>query len=285
MFEAQSPSRRTLLTAAAGAVAAMIAQAIGRPLAAEAVDQSVTFTDDQNNNTVLTARSASNGSGTGGGTGIHGDSGSATGVYGSSSTWYGVYGFSAWNAGVFGSSGQGNGVLGQSQNADGIHGSALLNGVSGQSFGAGASGVYGWNDDQGFGVAGRSNAPAHSGVVTDTAALLGENTVDGVGVWARSQHGVGLLADAVYSDAIAFKAQGVTQFRRSGRLTIKAGKDFATKTGIRIDAGSLVLATLQQDRPGTYVRSAVPNSAAGSFTIRLNTTVGADTRVGWFIVN
>jgi hypothetical protein len=46
-----------------------------------------------------------------------------------------------------------------------------------------------------------------------------------------------------------------------------------------------VLATLQQDRPRVFVRSAVPNAAGNSFTVRLNKAVGSDTTVGWLLVN
>jgi hypothetical protein len=42
---------------------------------------------------------------------------------------------------------------------------------------------------------------------------------------------------------------------------------------------------LQQDRSGVYVRSAVPNVAASSFTVHLNKAVAASTSVAWFVVN
>lgn len=46
-----------------------------------------------------------------------------------------------------------------------------------------------------------------------------------------------------------------------------------------------MLAVLQQDRPGVFVRSAVPDPVGNSFTITLNTAVATDTTVGWFLVN
>ena len=76
-----------------------------------------------------------------------------------------------------------------------------------------------------------------------------------------------------------------TPTRRSGKLTILAGHASVTKSSIRVDAGSLVLAVLQQDRSGIYMRSAVPDAAGDSFTIHLNKAVSSDTKVGWFIVN
>ena len=52
-----------------------------------------------------------------------------------------------------------------------------------------------------------------------------------------------------------------------------------------LTSASLVLATMQQDRAGVYVRSAVPNAATSSFTINLSKAVTASTSVAWFVVN
>ena len=160
--------------------------------------------------------------------------------------------------------------------------STLSNGVEGRSNSNSASGVYGENLSQGYGVAGRSNAGANDSA---GSGVLGENTAGGVGVLARSAHGVALVAEPYDSGAIAFRAKGVTQFARSGTLTVKAGTLAVTRTGIRVDPGTLVVAVLQQDRPGVYVRSAVPNASGSRFTIRLNKAVSGDTKVGWFLVN
>jgi len=48
---------------------------------------------------------------------------------------------------------------------------------------------------------------------------------------------------------------------------------------------SIVLVTAQNDVPGALVRPAVPDVAAGSFTVQLHPTVSAPVTVGWFIVN
>ncbi len=64
---------------------------------------------------------------------------------------------------------------------------------------------------------------------------------------------------------------------------LAAGKSTATQTGVALSAASLVLATLQQDRSGVYVRSAVPNVAASSFTVHLSKAVTASTSVAWFV--
>ncbi len=78
---------------------------------------------------------------------------------------------------------------------------------------------------------------------------------------------------------------GKAQFSRSGVLTVAAGKSSATHAGVALTSASLVLATVQQDRPGVWVRWAAPNVARSSFTVHLSKAVPARTRVAWFVVN
>ena len=157
------------------------------------------------------------------------------------------------NALVGAANNTGTGVVGSSPGGNGVHGTGGTNGVSGTTANPAASGVFGENTTSGFGVAGRANA------------------------------GTGVLADSL--NGTALDVQGVASFSRSGKLTIAAGTSSVTMSGIRIDPSTLVLATLQQDRPGVHVRSADPNPAADSFTIRLNKPVGSNTKVAWFLVN
>ena len=56
-------------------------------------------------------------------------------------------------------------------------------------------------------------------------------------------------------------------------------------TGVALTAASLVLATLQQNLSGVYVRSGVPNVAGNSFTINLSKAPSASAKVARFIVN
>ena len=83
----------------------------------------------------------------------------------------------------------------------------------------------------------------------------------------------------------ALKATGPAVFSRSGVLKVPAGKSSVTRTGVALSAASLVLATLQQDQAGVWVRSAVPNVAGSSFTVNLSKAVSASTKVAWFVVN
>ena len=72
---------------------------------------------------------------------------------------------------------------------------------------------------------------------------------------------------------------------RSGVLTVAAGKSSATVTGVALSSASLVLATLQQNLSGVYVRAAVPNTTGSSFTVYLSKAPSASAKVAWFVVN
>lgn len=247
-------SRRALLAGLAGGLAAAVAATLGRAQPASAHDPDDVWLGAPNSATSETSITNTAVNGT------------AFAAWAPAARAIGVVGYASLGTGVVGTSNVGNGVMGLSRAKD-------------------ASGVYGENSYQGYGVAGRSNSPSLGTGGVFAAATLGDNTAGGIGVWARAAHGVGLFAEAVNPDAIALKAEGITKFSRSGSLTVKAGTLSVTKTGIRVEAGTLVLAALQHDRPGVHVRSAVPNAVGDSFTIRLNEAVANDTRVAWFLVN
>jgi hypothetical protein len=241
--ESKSPSRRALLAGALGGLGALAAGAIGRVSPVRATNGDVVTVGGSFTGTSVTRISTS----TDGAMAMRGDATTYIGVFGTSTS-----GFEA--VGVRGDSESGTGARGLSTSGAGMRGTSnSSNGVFGQSGSATASGVYGENNFKGYGVAGRSNAGLLVAGV-GAAATLGDNTADGIGVWARSQHGIATYTHAVNSDALALKAQGVTQFSRSGKLTILGGHASVTKSSIRVDAGSLVLAVLQQDRSGIYAR-------------------------------
>jgi len=197
------------------------------------------------------------GFGTGNGGGVTGlGAGNGTGVTGQGGpdNGGGVTGIGTGSQiGVFGRGGTGGGP--------GVAGAGGTIGLSGDS-----NGVEGFAGNSGDGVAGSS--PAGNGV-HGTATAAG-----GVGVLAENTAG-----------GVAFRASGPAVFSRSGTLTIPAGKTSATKTGIPLTAASLVLATLQRDKAGLWVRSAVPNVAGSSFAVHLSKAPSASTKVAWFIVN
>ena len=127
-------SRRALLAGSLGALAALAAQALGRPLGARASADSITHTNDTNNQDVLTARSIANGPGTGQGIGVHGHSDRSVGVRGTSDTNAGVRGDSETGYGMWAESQQNHalvtfsesniGVWGQSDSGIGVRGAA-----------------------------------------------------------------------------------------------------------------------------------------------------------------
>jgi hypothetical protein len=303
-----SGSRRELLAGATGAVAALAAGAVVKAAPAQAAQGSAVIEGADNNG--ATARTAvftignsewgvladPNSSGLGS-LGVYGhgqdfgvrgeadSAGSGSGVLGvGAGTGYGVIGGggSINGGGVFGRGvGEGQGVfgVGGGNKGSGVAGAGGTDGdgVTGLAFGTG-NGVSGYGGGtNGSGVLGQGggNGAGLLGIAFGTGpAVHGRGPAAGVGVLAENSDG-----------GTALKVTGPAVFSRSGILAIAAGSSSATKTRVPLSAGSLVLATLQQDRAGVYVRSAVPNIAKHSFTIQLNKAVTKATTVAWFIVN
>jgi hypothetical protein len=159
-------------------------------------------------------------------------------------------------------------------------GGGSSNGIGVQGFGTGTGpGVIGNGGANGEGLQGHGGGTANG--VTGIGGAGGGNGVDGRAISAT---GAGVLAENT-AGGTALRVTGPAVFSRSGVLAVGAGKSSVSKTGVALTAASLVLATLQQDRAGVWVRSAVPSVAGSSFTINLNKAVSASTTVAWFIVN
>jgi hypothetical protein len=78
----------------------------------------------------------------------------------------------------------------------------------------------------------------------------------------------------------------VSAFARSGIVTIQATKPKVKVSNIALTSSSFVLATIQGNVPGSWVRGVtVSVGDPGSFTIFFNQAVAADTKVAWFVVN
>jgi hypothetical protein len=255
-------TRRQLLAGGTGALAAVLtAEALARPApAAAASGDSVILGQDN------TATSETHITNSAAGTALRVDAtDSATALLGESGSGLGVYGVTGGSTG------------------SGVHGfnGGDGNGVSGFVSNAAASGVYGQNDGAGLGVAGR--ADGGTGTLGDSA--------NGVGVWANSANGTALnvTGTSQFTDTAQFlgtaQFTSTAQFSNSGVLTIAAGQASATQAAVSLTKASLVLATIQQDRPGIWVRSAVPNVAKNSLTVHLSKPAAARTRVAWFVVN
>jgi hypothetical protein len=200
-------TRRNVLAAAAGALVAFAAQAIGRPLAVRAEGEAVVVGGEYTTATSVTkienqtnTATALWGSNTGLGRGVHGSSGSGTGVYGSADSGYGIWGDSPSGIGVTGFSVSGAGVTGNSTSGGGASGSSYTGtGISGTS--TSGDGVYG-------------------------------NSSSGIAVKALSDSGKGI-------DAISFSNIGADVLTQAGALPAIRGWGTAGSTGVQGCSGPL----------------------------------------------
>ena len=206
----------------------------------------------------------------------------------------GVFGYansSGASAGVIGETRQGAGVVGFAGQPSNAASDRSLSGVFGYGEGStdtiAAAGVWGDTGD-GYGVIGTGPAGVlASGGAYGAVAVSGPTGVGlyahaGAGSGPTSAQGTGVLASAD-GLAPALDVRGVARFSRSGAKTITSGSS-TTVTGVALAAGSLVFAQLQTNRSGVWVRSVVTNPGASSFTIYLNTSVSASTKLAWFAI-
>jgi hypothetical protein len=278
-------TRRSLLAAGLGAVAAAIAGALGRPAATSATNGDIlhagTITDavsstglinDTDDHDVFVAVSNDRGPNTGGGAGFSGKSSRGNGVEGASATGAGVYGSSSKGPGVSGISTTGRGVLG----------------ASFENYG-----VVGHSDaDRRAGVLGEASQLTSSGVVgvhigRETSGTLGGEVYGVLGVVPNTPGRVAVGAFALEA-AIALRVDGKATFSRSGKALVARGRssvDVLAPGGL--DEASLVLAVPMASRAGVFVQAVVPNASTGTFRIILNkvASVASSTPVAWFIVN
>jgi hypothetical protein len=300
-------TRRQLLAGGTGALAAVLAaEALAGTAPAEAANGDnvvlggnnvATATTNIQNGTSSSGQSAIHGIGTGQTNGVDGSTEHGFGVYGASITGMGVVGTTddagpalSGPVGVQGAALAHTGVYGQSGPTEsklatvghGLHGitdKATSFGVVGENI-AGGTAVIGIGGD--FGVVGTSDSGTGvEGVSGGEAGVRGTHSMFGVGVHGDAPSGTGVLA----TGKTALSVQGPAVFSRSGILTVHAGQASATETGVMLTGASLVLATLQQDHDGLWIRSAVPDVATNSFTVHLSKVAPVRVRVAWFIVN
>jgi hypothetical protein len=296
-----------LLAGGTGALAAVLAtEAIAGTTPADAANGGNVILGQGNVATAPTAiqngssssgQSAIHGIGTGQTNGVDGISQQGIGVFGTSVTGIGVVGSTndvgpalSGPVGVQGVADANTGVYGQSGPSasklvpvgHGLHGitdKATSYGVVGENIGGGTA-VIGIGGD--VGVIGTSDSGTGvEGLSGGEAGVRGTHSASGVGVHGDAFSGTGVLA----TGQTALSVQGPAVFSRSGILTVRAGQASATKTGVPLTSASLVLATLQQDHDGLWIRSAVPDIATNSFTVHLSKLAPARTKIAWFIVN
>lgn len=181
--------------------------------------------------------------------------------------------------GVSGQSGQGSGVYGVST---GNFDSAGIQGYSSNGYGVigngGNAGVYGGGGTAGYGVWGHGNPGVRATSIFGPDGLALH--VEGTSTFDK---------EAAFADGAVFEGDASFNGRfnsaRSGKATVTGGNISVTVTGVSLTSASAVFAIIQQNRSGIWVRAAVPNVAASSFTLFLNASVPASTRVAWFVVN
>ncbi len=143
---------------------------------------------------------------------------------------------------------------------------------------AGGNGVYGYSAELN-GVYGHTASPTASGV-------YGENNQGGYGVAGRTTNGgVAVLADDADGTGVALRTTGKLEFQnRSGIVRVASGQKSITVTLAGVTATSMVMATVQQTG-GFYVKAAVP--AAGSFKIFINKAPvsPATVKVAYIVLN
>ena len=280
-------SRRHLLAAAAGGLAALAAQAFGRPLPARAVDgdyvrvgwartgtATTSIANTTDDSVVFQATSTAGGIAVVGNStsyfGVQGVSTSSIGVDGQSDTWYGVRGVSGTQTGVYGYS-------------EAPDEAATVGHNNGESTGVlGFSGIP-WTT--------LPAAPAKTGV-------YGYAHQDGAarGVWGRSAAGQGVRGQATSGTGGYFTATTGVALQTSGRVrfggaaglaTIASGSASKVVTpGVPIAADSKVLATMQTSAGGTRtIHRVVRDPAAGHFTIYLTAAATQDCTVAWFVIS
>jgi hypothetical protein len=139
-------------------------------------------------------------------------------------------------------------------------------------------------------VSGTSRHPNGPGVYgecntgsSNDRGIVGRAAV-GQGVAGYTDTGTGLFGTA-FQGGKALEINGRAFFSRSGQLSIPAKKTSVIKTGVALTSESLVLATLQENIKGVWIKAAVPNVAENSFEIFLNKKPKRTVTVAWFIVN
>jgi hypothetical protein len=180
----------------------------------------------------------------------------------------------------------GAGIVATSVHGEGVAATSTFdNGVHGSSGNAARSGVWGANSSGGYGVSGSTGGSTAAGVWGSNSAGgqgVRGTSISGDGVRGTAKTGVGVRATADPA-AVALRVDGRAQFQRSGRAKVSAGQSSVVVTMAGVTTASYVIATVQANVSGLYVRGVVP--ANGSLRIYLSKAVAATAYVGFLVVN
>ena len=309
-IEADAPrSRRSVIAAALGGAGALIAASLGRaaPVAAANGDP-LTLGSMTNSATSPTVAASTASPGLEVGT----TAAAGSALVGHSATGIGVFGFSdgggsGRETGVVGVTGGGasldpavntdaTGVYGFSNDTnaaagvwgDTVDGTGVVGTGAWGVYGGGDIGVFGDADSTGNGVYGFSGeeqgvdlpAPPPSTGVAGVAGLLGSVGVRG---HAMSGSAIGVLASSATVAQTALQVSGKIKLSRSGRASVGSTSSSRKVTMAGVTTSSYIIATMQTNVSGLYVRAVVPTT--GSFTIYLSKAPGKTAVVAYVVVN
>jgi hypothetical protein len=177
-----------------------------------------------------------------------------------SASGYGIYTRTIVGTGIYASSGNGTGIFGYSSNGTGVlartgAGTAVFAGNDSTSQGVAIeavnkapnwAAVYAHHDPASYGWGITAVAPIGVGV-------RGQGSAYGVHGTTASASGSGVFAENT-GGGTALKVTGKTAFSRSGVLTLASSAASITKTGVPLTSASYVLATLQTNTAGLFIR-------------------------------
>jgi hypothetical protein len=294
-LDSASPrSRRTILAASLGGVAALAAHTLDRPTPVHASDPNDVVLGQPNLATTTTEitnpdgdedvfRASTGGAGNAiegfstSGAAIVGTSGSDVGVTGSSQTLIGVHGYTV--ATTFPA------VMGRSlANGPAVYG---YSGVDGPAPTAPVkTGVYGWatQDASSSGVAGQSTAGRGVHGTSESGRGVNGVATSGLGVRGYATEGVGLSGEA--STGYALRTKGRVRLDKSAGITTVAS-GAATKVvtpGIDLTSTSAVVETLNGNAGGATVERVTIDTAADTFPIVLTGNATASVKVAWLVL-
>jgi hypothetical protein len=134
----------------------------------------------------------------------------------------------------------------------------------------------------GIGVEGKTSG--HNSEIGVRGTTLPGNG-EGIGVHGITANGYGVLAESTTLSGAGLVVRGRAFFSRSGTVVFAQGQTSKPVPAGRLDSYSIVLATIQGNPAGTWVRAVSLDTTNERFTIRLNKAAPANLTVGWFIVN
>ena len=287
-----SHPRRAILAAAGGVLAALVAQALGRPIPARAEGEIIHVGDEIMTATSRTLiRNVTNSQ-----TVFMASSGGAVAIHGTSDTGSAVRANSISGAAVLAISGTGTGVIGRSTESVGVYG---------ESSGAGQPALFGRSLASSAAVLGVTGPPPAAYPLK--AGVYGYSVEDGAskGVWGRSNSGMGVYGQATSglavrgwassgrgvsaeaTSGIALHAKGRVQLETSsGTGTINAGtRTRAITPGFDLTSTTKILVTLMGDPGGsTVVQRVAVDTIANTFTVYLTANATASTRFAWLVL-